>query len=307
MTIPSDLPSFYAGAGTVDVFNVPTTVTNLEWHIWNKPRGISTIYLFTVGGGAGGGGGFTGIATSARGGGGSGGSSAVTRSVFPAFLLPDRLYIQVGAGGLGVGSGGGTAGTGIKSFVSVYPDLNVANLLSASASSAPTGGGTGTAAAVGGAGVGGTVPTITVQCLAGLGVFTSIAGQAGVAGGAVAGAVGTAGVIPVTGVVTSGGSGGAGTTSADFAGGLWTAISNSYLSEIRPATPAAGSFNGSAGFNIWQPFFSFGGTGGSSSNSGVGGNGGIGGYGSGGGGGGGGTTGGKGGDGGGGLVVIVSC
>ena len=121
-----------------------------------------------------------------------------------------------------------------------------------------------------------------------------------------AGAVGGAIALPVTGICNMAGSGGAGTTSADFAGGLYTPVAGAFLSEARPATPAAGSNNGSAGPQLWKPFFSFGGGGGSSSNAGVGGNGGNGACGCGGGGGGGGTTGGRGGNGGAGIVMIIS-
>jgi hypothetical protein len=102
-----------------------------------------------------------------------------------------------------------------------------------------------------------------------------------------------------------GGSGGAGTTAADFAGGIITAITNSYLSEIRSAGAAAGSFDGPSGFLSRNPFFSFAGLGGGASNAGIGGNGGNAAPGSGGGGGGGGTTGGVGGRGGDGIVIIT--
>jgi hypothetical protein len=142
--------------------------------------------------------------------------------------------------------------------------------------------------------------------LAGLGHFDLIAGQAGQAGGVVAGGAGVNTTIATTSVITMGGASGAGTTSADFAGGGITAITDSFLSQIRPIAPAAGSNNGAGGFMNWKPLFSFAGLGGSSSNTGVGGLGGNGGPGSGGGGGGAGTTGGRGGDGGAGLVIIVS-
>ena len=294
------------GGADIQIFNVPATVTNTQWQTYRKPRGKTMLEILCIGGGAGGGGGFTGVAASARGGGGSGGSSAISRVVIPLWMLPDILYTQVGAGGQGVGSGGGTAGSGVLSYVSIAPNTTASNIIAISGAAAPTGGGTGTAAAVGAAGAAGTIPVIGSMPLAGLGFFQMIAGQIGVAGGAVAGAVGTAQSIPTTSVLTTGGTGGAGTTSADFAGGLWTAIASSWLSEQRPATPAAGSFDGSGGFNLWKPFFSFGGTGGSSSNTGVGGNGGNGGYGSGGGGGGGGTTGGRGGDGGSGIIIMTA-
>src|SRR5882757_8730137 len=100
----------------MQMFKEPSTVTNLQWHTWLKPRGCSMAYMFCMGGGGGGGGGFTGIATSARGGGGSGGAGGFTRVLMPLFMLPDVLYVQCGAGGIGVGSGGGTAGVGLLSY-----------------------------------------------------------------------------------------------------------------------------------------------------------------------------------------------
>jgi len=288
----------------VQIFTTPSTVTNTQWHIWNKPVGVTNISIICIGGGGGGGGGFGSTAGSARGGGGSGGSSGVTRVNVPAICLPDRLYIQVGAGGAGVSSG--TGGSGVLSYVSVHPNTTASNIVALSGAAGAVGGGTGTGAAVGAAGTAGTIAVIGSMPLAGYGLFNVIAGQIGVAGGAIAGAVGTAQTIPTTSVITSGGTGGAGSTSADFAGGLWTSISNSLISESRPATPAAGTFDGSGGFALWKPMFFFGGTGGSSSNTTAGGNGGNGSYGSGGGGGGAGvTTGGRGGDGGSGIVIIT--
>lgn len=303
-----DLNHFPSSTGSDDVqiFNRPSTVTNTQWQTYLKPRGKTMLSILCIGGGGGGGGGFTRAAAAAGGGGGSGGSSAVTRVVIPFYFLPDVLYIQVGQGGQGVSSGGGTAGSGVLSYVAVAPNTTATNVLAVSGNAAAVGGGTGTGAAVGAAGTAGTIATIANCPLAGLGYYQFIAGQIGVAGGAVAGAVGTAQSIPTTSVITMGGSGGAGTTSADFAGGLFTAISNSYLSEQRPETPAAGSNNGSGGVQMWKPFFSFGGGGGSSSNTGIGGNGGNGAYGAGGGGGGAGTTGGRGGNGGTGIVIMTA-
>lgn len=266
------------------------------------------VSIMCIGGGGGGGGGFTATAGSARGGGGSGGSSGLSRVVVPAFLLPDRLYVQVGAGGQGVGSGGGTAGSGVLSHVSIYPSVTTIdiNTLVRSGAAAATGGGTGTGAAAGAAGVAGTITVITTMPLAGLGHFDLIAGQVGFAGGVQTGAVGVASTHPNTSTLCQSGSGGAGTQSADFAGGAFTGVADTFLNEHRPATPAAGSNDGSGGVTLWKPFYMFGGGGGSSSNTGVGGAGGNGAYGCGGGGGGGGTTGGRGGDGGTGLVIIIA-
>lgn len=290
------------GLGNTQIFNRPSRVTNTQWMTWIKPRGLSMAHIIGFGGGGGGGGGFSAAAGNARGGGGAGGSSGVTRVTIPLFLIPDMLYIQVGVGGLG--GPAGTGGTdGELSYVSIAPNTTATNVLLICPNGTLGNGGSGTAAGTGGSA--GAAGSISQMPLAGLGQFATIGGQAGAAGGAQTGAIGVAIAIPVTSTLCQGGSGGAGTTSADFAGGECTAIANSWLSQQRPATPAAGSFNGSGGPQIWKPFFSFGGLGGSSSNTGLGGNGGNGAHGAGGGGGGGGTTGGRGGDGGGGIVIII--
>lgn len=288
------------GLGNTQIFNRPSTVDNTQWMTWQKPRGVTMCSILAIAGGGGGGGGFSAAATNARGGGGAGGSSGTSRLVVSLFLLPDRLYIQVGAGGIG-GAAGANGTDGGLSYVSIAPNVTTTNNLILSINGAL--GVAGSATAAGTAGAGGSASG--TQPLAGLGNFNLVSGQNGAAGGAQTGAVGAAIAIPATGLICQGGSGGAGTTSADFAGGLCTAIAGSWLSEQRPATPAAGTFNGSGGPQIWKPFFSFGGLGGSSSNTGLGGNGGYGAYGAGGGGGGGGTTGGRGGDGGGGIVIIT--
>jgi len=289
----------------VQMFTRPSTVTNVQWQTWQKPRGTSMIHILCIGGGGGGGGGFTGVAASARAGGGGGGSSGVTRVIIPSICLPDRLYIQVGAGGQGAGSGG-AATVAVLSMIGVYPSNAPANIVALSGGAGANPGGTGTGTTAGAGGTGSSIAIIASMPLCGSGVVTLIGGQTGAVGGAAAGAVGGSIPIPVTSTLCQAGSGGAGVTGTDFAGGLFTDIAGTWLAEQRPATPAAGSNSGSGGVQIWQPFFSFGGGGGSSSNTGVGGNGGNGAIGSGGGGGGGGTTGGRGGNGGSGIVIITS-
>ena len=298
------------GASDVQIFNTPSTVNQIQWHNWVKPRGKTMFNILCIGGGGGGGGGFTRAAAAAGGGGGSGGNSGMTRVTGSLSLIPSQLFVQVGAGGIGVSSGGGTAASGVLSYVCVALStatpgtVNANNVLAVSGAVAAAGGGTGTGAAVGALGAGGTIAVIAAMPCAHMHHFDVIAGTPGVAGSAVAGAVGTAQAIP-TATFMWGATGGAGTTSADFAGGAFTASADSLFSERRPATPAAGTVNGPGGYTIWQPFYSYGGGGGSAANLTAGGNGGNGGYGCGGGGGGAGTTGGKGGDGGSGLVIIT--
>lgn len=291
----------------VQRFNRPSTVTNIEWLTWQRPRGVAMAHIMCIGGGAGGGGGFDGTGVGA-GGGGSGGSSGVTRVTLPAVFLPQVLYIQVGAGGVGASGSGVTGGSGVLSYVAIAPDTTAINVVAISGAAGAVGGSPGTGAAGGAGGAAGTIAVIGSMPLAGPGHFDVIAGQAGVGGGDDSGANGVAVTFPSSSVPCQAGSGGAGAQSANFAGGACTAITNSYLSEQRPATPGTGSFDGSGGPQLWQPFFSFGGLGGSSNSAGLGGHGGNGSYGGGGGGGGGGenSTGGRGGSGGSGLVVVVA-
>lgn len=279
------------------------TVTNVQWRYFLRPPGHTMLHMLLLSGGAGGGNGFTRAAAAAGGGGGSGGGSGQTSVLIPWSLLPDRLYVQAGAGGA-------PGAAGVLSYVAIAPDTTASNVVAVSGNAAPTAGGNGTGAAAGAAGVAGTIATLANMPLAAAGVFQLLAGQAGVAGGAQTGAIGVAITIPTTGLRCMAGSGGAGTTSADFAGGVVTAITNSYLSECRPAGAAAGSFRGSGGHPLFTTsnslLFAFGGLGGSSSNTSTGGDGGAGSFGCGGGGGGAGTTGGTGGPGGPGLVQLTS-
>ncbi len=282
--------------GDLQVFRTPATVTNLQWMTWTKPRGCTMGYFFGLGGGGGGGGGFTGIAGANRGGGGGGGSGAQQTFYAPLFLLPDVLYIQVGAGGIGTTSGGGVSGTGVPTYAAVYPNVESRNLLMSCLGG--VGGTTGTAA-LGAAGAGGSASALTAMNFGGLGLFQSVAGQAGTAGGG-PGLAGASLTLPTTGILATGGTGGAGVTAVENVGGGFTAVAGTLISEARPGTSSI-SGDGSAGPQLWKPFFSFGGAGGGSSNTGTGSWGGHGAIGAGGGGGSGGTTGGRGGNGGNGI------
>jgi hypothetical protein len=277
-----------------------------DWDNWRKPKSCQYIWIDVIQPAAGGGGGFTGAAASARGGGGGGGSGCIGHFLFPAWALPDILAVFVGAGGLGgaatlAGAAGGVSWVGVRADAT--GNYNYAAHL---ASSGALGGGAGTGAAGGAAGAGAAQNVSNGTFLAGC-LLRQLGGAAGAAGGSPAGAVGASITLPTSPL--TGGAGGAGTTSADFAGGGFSATGGDVLvSDYRPGTGAAGSVAGGSGYPLWPPsagFISYGGCGGSSSNAGVGGAGGTGGVGSGGGGGGGGTTGGRGGDGGAGLIIIA--
>jgi hypothetical protein len=290
--------------GSIAVFNTPVTVSNLQWHDWAKPAGKTFCEIVCVGGGGGGGGGFTRVATNAGAGGSGGGSSSFAKILIPLSLLPDRLFIQVGAGGAGTLSGGGTAGSGLLSFVCVYPGQDASNRVIYSGNAAAVGGKTGTLSGQTG-GAGGTV-VASNPAFSGPGIFQNYVGQAG-ADDPGAETFGGGPVIPVTGNMCLGGCSGAGilVNGIGWSGGTYATTAGALVSESIPSVPAAnGTNDGGSGPMIWRPFISFGGCGGSSADTVPGGRGGNGNYGAGGGGGGSGTTGGRGGDGGCGIVII---
>ena len=280
----------------IQIFNVPYSIAP---PVWRKPRGCTMAYLFALGGGGGGGGGAQ-AASGNRGGGGGGGSSAQCSLTVPIWLLPDTLFIYVGAGGAG-GAVNAAGGGGAMSYVSMKPDVSAfVNVVLRAGSVTATGGGFGSGTGVGSAGAAGTATAVTQMIFGSLGHFIPLIGQAGTAGGAIAGGNGSAVTLPTNGAVTTGGTGGAGTNSADFAGGGYNSVGDTLVSEIRPI-----GASGSCGFTCWKPFYNFGGRGGASDPAGPGGTGGFAAYGSGGGGGGAGTTGGVGGKGGDGLIIIA--
>lgn len=303
----------------LDLFNLPKNIGNADVQVFTCadnnnfnlstyliPRGKSMLYIYAVGSGGGGGGGFTGAAASARGGGGGGASGVQSTLFVPIHLLPQRLYVRVHSGGSGglVGTGNALAGNASEVYCTNATTVaTIEKILTANGGNA---GSNGTIAAGGTAGSSTIANTAANMPLCGLGIFNSLASQAGTAGGAHTGAAGVAISLPITGLTIMGGTGGGGVTAADRAGGSITNIPGSLVSESRPINAAAGTNDGSGGYMARNMFWDYGGLGGGASNAGVGGNGGNGSYGCGGGGGGGGTTGGRGGNGGSGLVVMIA-
>lgn len=295
----------FPGNADIQVFTAHGTASTGVIQSYLVPRGKSTLFIYCLSAGGGGGGGFSGAAGTARGGGGGGASGGFSTLLINANLLPRQLYVYVERGGTGGAAGSGGNGTNVGSHVTIAPSLaTVTNYVLTSPLANASGAGSASAGGTGGAAL--AASAITSCPLAGLGLFSSFGGQNGTAGGAHTGLAGTAISLPTTGINVMGGTGGGGTTSADFAGGAITAVSNSYISESRPEAATAGSIGGSGGFKLKDLMFNYPGLGGGSSNTGVGGDGGNGGFGCGGGGGGGGTTGGRGGNGGSGLVVMIA-
>lgn len=297
-----------------------------RYQSWIKPRGVSMISMLLIGGGSGGGAGLTGATTTARGGGGGGACSGVAFHVFPAYVLPDLLFVFVGRGGPG-GSASGFGGTsGVRSYVlsghGLTTGFTVPNIIANSlGSTGPSGGGAG---ANSGNAAGGTAATTATKSQQGWSQCYSIStftdGIAGATGGIATGAAGTAITADFNTLCLSPGAGGGGVNSSGtgFAGGSQSLQAAMDLPDatLTPNTDfipagAAGSGvlaggAGGSGLSLIKPFLFTGGAGGGSADGQPGGIGGRGGIGCGGGGGGGGTTGGRGGDGGPGLVIITS-
>ncbi len=304
----------------MDIFNLPNNDINNSvfynigsgdtWQTWTKPRNAKFIYLNVIGGGGGGGSApNTGINT-VRGGGGGGGSSSMSSGIFPACVLPDTLYIQVGLGGAG-GTLGSAGSAGRISYVSAQPNITASNVILASGNSGGGGGGAGTSSS---GGVAGTAGTVLTQNTCGLSYLGSInfsvgqVGQAGSIGNGTAGGSFAGFSLPLTG-----GAGAGGINSSNVIGVGGSITGNLFWPTIAGGT--ATSIDGKSGYQSNMPstntsrklpMFFMGGAGASSTTGTTGGNGGNGAYGCGGGGGGGGNVSpGIGGNGGNGLVIIT--
>lgn len=236
----------------IQVFEGSATTLGLTWQVWNKRRGTSMVSIYVWGPGGTGGSGAVGAASSAAGGGG-GGSGGQSVGTFPAFLLPETLYVSVPA------SSGGT------SRVAVYPDLTANHqlIVAQSGGSGSSGsGGTG-----GTAGAAGAIATMALMPLSGLGVLQLLAGQAGAAGG---GAVTGLGItLPVTGLLVTGGTGGGGVgAAAGSAGGAFT-VAGIFPPNAGGLGASAAGVPGGAGAGGFSPIrnllYRYGGTGGGSS------------------------------------------
>ena len=76
-------------------------------HTWNKPAGVTKVYMEIIGAGGGGGGANGNQSTDRYG--GAGGGGAFARGLYPAESLPTTLTVTVGSGG-GGGAGGSEFG-----------------------------------------------------------------------------------------------------------------------------------------------------------------------------------------------------
>ena len=310
----------------LDLFHIPSNTDSTKifyaqgataWQTWQKPRNAKFIQIFCLGGGAAGGSG--GANVNSRGGGGGGGSAGFTRALFPAFLLPDILYIQPGNGGPlnpgPVATLGSTGASGGISYVSLAPTSSAVNILVQS-SGAPAAGGAAISTNAGNAGgTGAPIWIATSSSFSSLGIISSSAGlNGGISANGLTGAV--TNVQALGSILITGGGGGGAVNNNSYAGGSILSASVILTTTVNAGSRSAAignGVNGDSGYGSLAPFCGTGGAGGSAASGSniIGGNGGNGWYGCGGGGGGNaapaatniGGNGGKGGDG---LVIITT-
>jgi hypothetical protein len=316
----------------LDLFHIPSNTDSTkifyatgginDWQTWEKPRNAKFIQIFCLGGGASGGSGVRGTNGSTRAGAGGGGSGGIAKALYPAFLLPDTLYVQVGAGGAFLqGTATGTTGNaGGISYVSIAPTTTGVSVLAQSSTAAALGGASIAASTTNAGGAAATIWTTGSAPFTSLGVLNLVAG---VAGGISTNASTTA-IVNVqalgSNIITGGGGGGgnnqitAGSYSAT-AGASILSASAVLVSTVNGGLTGSliGVGNpGGSGYGSLTTLCGTGGAGGSGQASGSfsGGDGGNGWYGCGGGGGGAATIttgiGGSGGKGGDGLVIITT-
>jgi len=203
----------------------PSSTDVYSFHTWRKPKNFSFCSILCIGpGGCGGSG--TVAAAGAAGGGGGGASGSQTLVVIPFDFLPDTLYLDVP-----LGQNIAPVALFNATRVSVHQDYS-ASLATGVAGYGPRNvlcfadyGRNGSNATAGTGGSGGTAGAAAIGADMRMGwsfLRSSIAGQAGTAGGnAVAG---TALTLPVTGLRVTGGTGGGGlpASASSVAGGAFT-------------------------------------------------------------------------------------
>lgn len=260
---------------------------------WSKPLAAKFVSITCIGPGGQGGAGSTST------GGGGGGAGVVTSVIYPAVVIPDVIYLLAANGRPGETPNGNTVSTNYASVVSVSPYYD-----STSSSSDllcyASGGNRGRSAngvTVGAAGGSVSADTLSSAPWMSLGLWQSLGGPAGTAGG-------SSGVPPTTitalaSSIVTGGTGGSFAGSTDNASIVGAGLIPTIVA------PSVAPSDAPAGFWGWKPICGTGGPGGGGG-VGTGGRGGNGTFGSGGGGGGrGSVTGGTGGDAGPGIILVT--
>lgn len=277
--------------------------TSNEWFVWNKPDNISLVQGLLIGGGGGGGGGASNTTGNANGGGG-GSSGGITTFTIPAILLPDTLYIKLGAGLRGgePNANGELPNVNAYTFISASPSANIANTNFFIYAVSGNSGHRGITRLFGEACAEPTTYDTNIALLNSLGIVNTIRGSNG-SNGRTATSNAFSNILPTLFVTGGAGGGYVNSTSSNVVKGNFI-VNNSifpmYLNEETGVTRR----DGLDGTVYDNPFYSTGGTGGWGNN-GTGYKGGKGGPGSGGGGGGGGNPGGRGGNGGDGVVILT--
>lgn len=269
---------------------------------WNKPAGINFVQIIAVGAGGGGGGGRANDDSALIYGGAGGSNGGFTICFYPASLLPDVLYINLGLGGAGgagggIGVNGGTGTAGGITYVTWYPSIVTTSYFILNANGG-SGGGGGTTTVGGAAAAAGGIASTTLG-LSQIGNRSIVGGQSG----------GDRSTLTDATINYR--------TSVGYSGGRWGTSTNTFAAQgiaypagnyaLQPI-PGGGNNTGGSGTNLssFIDLIFTGGTGGSVNRTGTAGPGGNGGPGCGGGGGAAGnvvgSNGGRGGDG---LVIIV--
>ena len=248
-------------SGEVQIVTADSAGTSQQLKSVNKPRGASMCLMFLLAGGGSGASPNPGAAVSGGGGGGAGGA---TLALFPAILLPDVLWVNVGRGGARVTTSNTAGSAGQPTFV--YADASNAtnNTIMGTGT---TGGGGG--AVAGTAGAAGSTGAAANQGGHGLALSTYISGVAGAAGAAGAGGAITWGGGTRT---WSGGGGGAGSNGG--AGGNVTGTARYPTLAGGTTGGAANAGNGADGYYLLNTspfhFVAFGGAGGGGTTGGAG-------------------------------------
>lgn len=101
-----------------------TVTGNTYGQVFEIPNWSNMVHIIAVGAGGGGGAGALGT-TGSIGGGGGGASGGVLSVMYPTFVLPRRLFITLGVGGVG-GAPGSINGTGgSNTFISTNPSIAI--------------------------------------------------------------------------------------------------------------------------------------------------------------------------------------
>jgi len=214
----------------LDLFNIPTPQTanyqefyggtkanGFAGYTWVKPRGASMVRFMLIGPGGRGGNGSISV------GGGGGASGSVTSWIGPAMFVPDILNIFCGQ-----------SGSGEATYLEYRSSNGINTLLEAD------NGGSASLSTAGSSGI-----AMAANQFTACGIFTSIAGQAGTAGGSTG--AGTNQAASAT-TFLSGGAGGSG--AAANTGG---SVTPNYGYTALPATTAGGTVAGANGYFITQP------------------------------------------------------